>query len=173
MAEMSKEIEEYFTSIQNQVDNCYSIAEEARSKGYDPEKYVECPQAKDLAGRVEKLVGPEGIAEVIRDLKKSGLNDDEIVFKVVTNILDKKIGNIDSLEERVERAIRAGLAIKTMGVVSAPLEGISKIQIRTDQSGAKYLSLYFAGPIRAAGGTTAALCVLIADFVRKKSNIPK
>ena len=173
MAEMSKEIEEYFTSIQNQVDCCYSIAEEARSKGYDPEKYVECPQAKDLAGRVEKLVGPEGIAEEIRELKKSGLNDDEIVFKIVTNILDKKIGNIDSLEERVERAIRAGLAIKTMGVVSAPLEGISKIQIRTDQSGGKYLSLYFAGPIRAAGGTTAALCVLIADFVRKKSNIPK
>ncbi|MFW9895366.1 MAG: DNA polymerase II large subunit, partial [Candidatus Thorarchaeota archaeon] len=30
-----------------------------------------------------------------------------------------------------------------------------------------------AGPIRAAGGTTAALCVLIADYVRKKSNIPK
>ncbi|MFX0029308.1 MAG: DNA polymerase II large subunit, partial [Candidatus Hermodarchaeota archaeon] len=173
MTEMNKEIEEYFTSIQNQVDHCYSIAEEARRKGYDPEKYVECPQAKDLAGRVEKLVGPDGIAEVIRDLKKNGLNDDEIVFKVVTDILDKKIGNIDSLEERVERAIRAGLAIKTMGVVSAPLEGISKILIRTDQSGKKYLSLFFAGPIRAAGGTTAALCVLIADYVRRKSNIPK
>ena len=173
MVEMNKEIEDYFVSIQDQVDRCYSIAEKARSKGFDPEKYVECPQAKDLAGRVEKLVGPEGIAEAIRNLKKIGLNDDEIVFKVVTDILDKKVGNIESLEERVERAIRAGLAIKTMGVVSAPLEGISKILIRKDQYGKKYLSLFFAGPIRAAGGTTAALCVLIADYVRKKSNIPK
>lgn len=173
MAEMSKEIEEYITSLQNQVDYCYSVAEEARSKGYDPELYVESPQAKDLAGRVEKLIGPEGIAEIIRNLKKNGLNDDEIVFQVVTDILDKKIGKIDSLDERVERAIRAGLAIKTMGVVSAPLEGISKIVIRTDQNGQKYLSLFFAGPIRAAGGTTAALCVLIADYVRKKSNIPR
>ncbi|MFX1376874.1 MAG: DNA-directed DNA polymerase II large subunit [Promethearchaeota archaeon] len=173
MVEMSKEIEEYFALIQSQVDHCYSIAEEARSKGLDPEEYVECPQAKDLAGRVEKLVGPEGIAEVIRKLKTNGLKDDEIVFKVVTDILDKRIGSIESLGERVERAIRAGLAIKTMGVVSAPLEGISKILVRTDQSGKKYLSLFFAGPIRAAGGTTAALCVLIADFVRKKSNIPK
>jgi len=173
MVEMNKEIENYFVSIQNQVDHCYSIAEKARSKGLDPEKYVECPQAKDLAGRVEKLVGPEGIAEAIRNLKKIGLNDDEIVFKVVTDILDKKVGNIESLEERVERAIRAGLAIKTMGVVSAPLEGISKILIRKDQFGKKYLSLFFAGPIRAAGGTTAALCVLIADYVRKKSDIPK
>ena len=60
-----------------------------------------------------------------------------------------------------------------MGVVSAPLEGISKILIRTDSFGRKYLSLYFAGPIRAAGGTTAALCVLIADYVRRKSSIPK
>jgi len=173
MVEMNKEIEDYFVSIQNQVDHCYSIAEKARSKGFDPEKYVECPQAKDLAGRVEKLVGPEGIAEAIRNLKKIGLNDDEIVFKVVTDILDKKVGNIETLEERVERAIRAGLAIKTMGVVSAPLEGISKVLIRKDQFGKKYLSLFFAGPIRAAGGTTAALCVLIADYVRKKSNIPK
>jgi DNA polymerase II large subunit len=173
MVEMNKEIEDYFISIQNQVDQCYSIAEEARGKGFDPEKYVECPQAKDLAGRVEKLVGPEGIAELIRDLKKNGLSDDEIVFKVVTDILDKRVGNIESLEERVGRAIRAGLAIKTMGVVSAPLEGISKILIRKDQFGKKYLSLFFAGPIRAAGGTTAALCVLIADYVRKKSNIPK
>ncbi|MHA2120193.1 MAG: DNA polymerase II large subunit [Promethearchaeota archaeon] len=170
---MSKEMEEYFDTIQNKVDQCYAIAEEARNKGFDPEIFVESPQAKDLAGRVEKLVGPEGIAEVIRNLKKNGLNDDEIVFRVVTKILDKEIGALESLEVRVERAIRAGLAIKTMGVVSAPLEGISKILIREDQSGKKYLSLFFAGPIRAAGGTTAALCVLIADYVRKKSKIPK
>jgi DNA polymerase II large subunit len=173
MVKTTKEMDEYLTTIQNQVDQCYRLAEEARSKGLDPEIYVECPQAKDLAGRVEKLVGPEGIAEVIRTLKESGLNDDEIVFKVVTDILDNKIGNIEIFEERVERAVRAGLAIKTMGVVSAPLEGISKILIRKDQTGKDYISLYFAGPIRAAGGTTAALCVLLADYVRKKSNIPK
>ncbi|MFX1487922.1 MAG: DNA polymerase II large subunit [Promethearchaeota archaeon] len=173
MVKMNKEIEDYFISIQDQVDQCYAIAEEARSKGFDPEMFVESPQAKDLAGRVEKLVGPNGIADLIRNLKDAGLNDDQIVFKVVEDILDERIGNIESLEERVERAIRAGLAIKTMGVVSAPLEGISKILVRKDQSGKSYLSLYFAGPIRAAGGTTAALCVLIADYVRKKSNIPK
>jgi len=173
MVKTSIEMKEYFTTIQSHVDQCYALAEEARKKGLDPEIYVECPQARDLAGRVEKLVGPEGIAEAIRELKKNGLKDDEIVFKIVTDILDRKIGNIESLEERVERGIRAGLAIKTMGVVSAPLEGISKILIRKDQLGKSYLSLFFAGPIRAAGGTTAALCVLIADFVRKKSNIPK
>lgn len=173
MVEMSKEMIDYFTVIQKKVNQCYDIAEQARQKGLDPELFVESPQAKDLAGRVEKLVGPEGVAEAIRFLKNSGKSDDEIVFQIVSDILDKKIGNLESLDERVERAIRVGLAIKSMGVVSAPLEGISKILIREDQQGNKYLSLYFAGPIRAAGGTTQALCVLIADYVREKSNIPK
>jgi len=166
-------MESYFNTIQKQVDECYSIAEQARQKGLDPELEVESPQAKDLAARVEKLVGPQGVAEVIRALKLKGLTEDELVFTVVGDILDNKIGDIESLEDRVDRAIRVGLAIKTMGVVSAPLEGISKILIRKDTFGRKYLSLYFAGPIRAAGGTTAALCVLVADYVRKKSNIPK
>ncbi|MFX1277679.1 MAG: DNA polymerase II large subunit, partial [Promethearchaeota archaeon] len=170
---MSEDMRLYFEIIQEEVNNCYNIAERARQKGLDPELYVESPQAKDLAGRVEKLVGPEGVAKVIRKLKDIGKSDDEIAFQVVSDILDQKISNIESLNDRVERAIRVGLAIKTMGVVSAPLEGISKIKIREDLQGQKYLSLYFAGPIRAAGGTTAALCVLIADYVRKKTNIPK
>jgi DNA polymerase II large subunit len=170
---MSKEMKHYLDLIQKKVNECYDIAENARKKGLDPETFVECPQAKDLAGRVEKLVGPKGVAKLIRKLKNEGLSEDQIVFKVVSKILDKEIGNIDGLESRVERAIRVGLAIKTMGVVSAPLEGISKIKIRTDKQGNKYLSLYFAGPIRAAGGTTAGLCMLIADFVRRKSEIPR
>jgi DNA polymerase II large subunit len=173
MSDASKKMQEYFAIIQQHVDHCYKIAEDARQKGLDPETFVESPQAKDLAGRVEKLVGPEGVGGLIRKLKNTGKSDDEIVFQVVSDILEKKIGNIESLDERVERAIRVGLAIKTMGVVSAPLEGISKIKIRKDNNGKSYLSLFFAGPIRAAGGTTAALCVLIADYVRKKSNIPK
>lgn len=173
MVEVSSGMKRYFEGIQNQVNQCYDIAERARQKGLDPELEVESPQARDLAGRVEKLVGPEGVAEIIREAKKQGKSDDAIAFQVVSDILDRKIGNIDSVELRVERAIRVGLAIKTMGVVSAPLEGISKILIKQDQQGNKYLSLYFAGPIRAAGGTTAALCVLIADFVRRKSKIPE
>jgi DNA polymerase II large subunit len=173
MVEMSNKMEDYFSLLQRDVDKCYEIAEKARKKGLDPETFVESPQAKDLAGRVEKLVGPKGVGDVIRVLKTQGKNEDEIVFQVVSDILSQKIGKIELLEERVERSIRVGLAIKTMGVVSAPLEGISKILIREDQQHKKYLSLYFAGPIRAAGGTTAALCVLIADYVRKRSNIPK
>ena len=69
MKEMSDEIKDYFSTIQKNVDKCYKIADEARQKGLDPELFIESPQAKDLAGRVEKLVGPNGVAELIRHLK--------------------------------------------------------------------------------------------------------
>jgi DNA polymerase II large subunit len=173
MVVTSKAQEEYFNSIEQTVYQIYNIASEARSKGLDPSINVESPIAKDLAGRVETLIGPEGIANRIRELKAEGFGEDEIVFEIASEILEKKIGNIKSKEERVDRAIRAALAIKTQGVVSAPLEGISRIIIRKDNFGNSYLSLYFSGPIRAAGGTTTALCVLLADLVRKKMNIPK
>ena len=66
---MSKEMDDYFSSLQQEVNKYYDIAEEARKKGFDPELFVESPQAKDLAGRVEKLIGPEGVANLIRKLK--------------------------------------------------------------------------------------------------------
>ena len=56
---MSKKTGEYFSLLQRDVDKCYEVAENARQKGLDPELFVESPQAKDLAGRVEKLVGRE------------------------------------------------------------------------------------------------------------------
>ncbi|MCP4762181.1 MAG: DNA polymerase II large subunit, partial [archaeon] len=39
--------------------------------------------------------------------------------------------------------------------------------------GNPYLSMYFSGPIRAAGGTVQAFCVLIADYVREKMKITR
>jgi len=173
MVVLSKWQEEYFNELELRVNQIYDIAKEAKSRGLDPSTDVESPIAKDLAGRVETLIGPKGIAKRLRELKMNGLNEDEIIFEIATEILDKKLGNIESKDERVDRAIRAALAIKTQGVVSAPLEGISRILIRKDNLGNSYLSLYFAGPIRAAGGTTTALCVLLADMVRKKINLPK
>ena len=43
MVEMSEEMSEYITYLQQKVDKCYDIAEKARKKGLDPELYVESP----------------------------------------------------------------------------------------------------------------------------------
>ena len=67
---MSPKQAEYFDRIQKQVDEIYDIAKMARSKGLDPSIDVECPPALDMAGRVETLVGPRGIADLIELGKK-------------------------------------------------------------------------------------------------------
>lgn len=67
-----------------------------------------------------------------------------------------------------EQALRTSMAVLTEGVVAAPIEGIAKVKIKDNYDGTKYLSVYYAGPIRSAGGTASALSVLIADYIRKE-----
>ena len=66
-------MENYFKEIEEKVKEAHEIALKARKKGYDPKKEVEISFAKDLADRVEELVGPKGIASKIRKyLKEKG-----------------------------------------------------------------------------------------------------
>ena len=58
----------YFENLEKEVSVAYRIAEKARAKGHDPELTPEIPPAKDLAERVEGLVGPKGSSERIREL---------------------------------------------------------------------------------------------------------
>ena len=53
-----------------------------------------------------------------------------------------------------------------MGVVAAPLEGFVELDIKKRADGKEYLAAKFAGPIRGAGGTAMAVCLLIIDYVR-------
>ncbi len=64
-------------------------------------------------------------------------------------------------EETLDHAIRASMALLTEGVVAAPTEGIAKVGIGKNDDGTDYLKIYYAGPIRSAGGTAQALSVLV------------
>ncbi len=61
----------YFQGLKAEAERAAAIARTARSKGFDPVRDVEIPFADDLAGRVENLVGPPGVAEKIRALASS------------------------------------------------------------------------------------------------------
>ncbi len=50
----------YFDILNEKLDEAYEVAEEAWSRGHDPEEKPEIPLAEDLPARVEKLAGPEG-----------------------------------------------------------------------------------------------------------------
>ncbi len=167
MTVASKEMDAYFSELDRKIDEMYEIAKKARSLGLDPELELEIPRAGDLAARVEKLVGPPGVADVIRELEKEMPSREEIALKLAEMIVDGKFGK-PSEQEVAEQAIRTALSVLTEGIVVAPLEGITHVEIRKNFDGSQYLALYFASPIRAAGGTAVALAVLAGDFVRRR-----
>ena len=118
---VSSDMREYFSRLQEEIDTCYMIANDARKKGFDPEFEVEIPQALDLASRVEQLVGPKGIAPRIRKVSKE-IGDRELVsLEIAKEIVDDKKYNFKSREDALDQAIRTGLAILTEGVLVAPV----------------------------------------------------
>jgi len=170
---VSSDMREYFSKLQEDIDICYSIAEEARKKGLDPEFEVEIPQALDLAARVEQLVGPKVIAPKIRAATKK-IGDRELVsLEIAKEIVNEKKYKFKRVEDALDQAIRTGLAILTEGVLVAPLEGIAEVRLGKNSDGTDYVDLYFSGPIRSAGGTGQAMSVLIADVVRREMGIEK
>ena len=130
---------------------------------------------KDLAERVEGLVGPEGVAKRIKELEQD-ITREEVAFEIAAEIasgkfeLTKEKANYNE-EQRCDQGLRTALAILTEGVVAAPLEGISQVKIKENFDSTKYIAVYFAGPIRSAGGTAAALAVLLGDKIKEAIGI--
>ncbi|MHC1604976.1 MAG: DNA polymerase II large subunit [Candidatus Methanofastidiosia archaeon] len=163
----SKLYHSYFSMLEHEVNKLYEIASKARKKGLDPELDVEIPQAQDMASRVESLVGPKGVSKTIKELDESGKSREEVALLIAAKICHGEFENL-SRAQTAEQAVRTSLAILTEGIVSAPLEGIANVRIKENFDKTNYLAIYFAGPIRSAGGTAAALAVLIGDYVRQK-----
>ncbi|MCI4360458.1 MAG: DNA polymerase II large subunit, partial [Thermoplasmata archaeon] len=161
-------MESYFRAVESEVDRAYAAATRARQVGLDPSLEVEVPKAQDMAMRVEKLLGHlhlDGVSTEIRALAESLPREDVAVEMARRIARDPRRGA--TVEARLDAGLRVGLAILTEGILVAPLEGLAEVHLRTDRGGAGYVELYFAGPIRAAGGTAQALSVLLADVLRR------
>ncbi len=162
---------EYFEFLQQGLTNAMTIAQAARARGLDPTTVVEIPLAFDLAERVEKLIGIPGIAVRIRELEEQGMSREEAALAIGIDFAEGRLGKGTSKIESVENAIRTSVALLTEGVVAAPIEGIARVDLGKNDDGTEYLKVYYAGPIRSAGGTAQALSVLVADYVRRSVGI--
>ncbi|MDK2782073.1 MAG: polymerase large subunit [Archaeoglobi archaeon] len=158
-------MEDYFSRIESEMKRCYEIAREARKRREDPHPEPEIPVARDLAERVERLMGIPGLAEMIREYN-SKHSLEETAILIGSEFARGGIGNFRGIEA-VEMAVRTAIAILTGGVVAAPIDGIAKLGEGRNDDGTKFLKVYYAGPIRSAGGTAQALSVLVADYVGK------
>ena len=148
----------------------YDIAQNNKQKGLDNNLDVECKIIIDLPDRIKNLIDIP-VDERIRELLKK--NDKELTaLTIAEEIALGKFGFFDK-EKSLDLAIRTGLAILTDGVTVAPLQGIANIKIKNNDDGTSHIAIYFAGPIRSAGGTEAALTLIIADKVGKTLGIDR
>ncbi|MGC8571749.1 MAG: DNA polymerase II large subunit [Candidatus Micrarchaeia archaeon] len=162
------DIKEYFDIINKNVDKAYAVAQQARSKGFDPKNYVEVKPAPDLAARVEGIIGVEGIADIIKNIGNK--TRQETAFELVKRICTDSRFEMP-LNKRLTLAVRAGLSVLTEGVLVAPTEGLQGVEVHKNSDGTYYVAVVYAGPIRGAGGTSAALSVSLADYARKLLNL--
>ncbi|RLM91039.1 type III effector protein [Halobellus sp. Atlit-38R] len=162
---MREDDERYFEGIESRLDEAFDRAERAKGRGYDPEPEVEIPVAKDMADRVENILGIAGVAERVRELEGQ-MSREEAALELVTDFVEGSVGDYDSRAGKVEGAVRTAVALLTEGVVAAPIEGIDRVEILENDDGTEFVNVYYAGPIRSAGGTAQALSVLVADYAR-------
>jgi DNA polymerase II large subunit len=160
---MDDQTSKYHQRLRADIEAMYELAGRARLCNQDPSQKVEAKPAGDLADRVEGLVGPQGIAQIIREIGR------ENITRIIDAILDPAAHPTNALmEKHIDQVLRTSLAILTEGVVAAPIEGISGVKIRQNPDASEYLSIYFAGPIRSAGGTAQGMAVLVGDYIRTK-----
>lgn len=161
----SPSYQQYFRSLELQLESLFQLAEKAKAKGLDPKTSVrdEVRISRDLADRVEHTVGPPGVGKRIRELSR--LPPTQLAFKIAEEVIYGAFGSLET-ERALEQAIRTGTAILTDGVTAAHIHGITKVAIKGGRGG-KHLALYFAGPMRSAGGTEQALVVVLGDYVRR------
>ncbi len=162
----SPEMEAYFEELEQRANKCYELVGRARKAGYDIEDEAEIPRARDLAERVEAQVGPEGIAPRIREIIAE--HDRETAALQVARELAGELREELGVEKALEQAVRTSLSILTEGVLVAPTEGVVRVATMQNHNSTHCAAIYYAGPIRAAGGTAQALSVLIADVVRRE-----
>ncbi len=167
MVNISNEMRNYFENLEKKAEECYKLADRARAQGKDPELKVEIPLAEDMASRVEQIIEVP-ISKYIRELLSQKIDRETVAIMVAKKVAEQYR---DNREYAINKAVRAGLAILTEGILVAPLEGITEIKIGRNEDSSEYLAIYFSGPIRSAGGTAQAMSVLIADIVRKEFGI--
>ena len=176
MIEISVTMQKYFDSIEKGIKLCYHLASRAREKGLDPDTKVEIPLARDMAERVEGLIAvaaPQvrgsGISQRIKELEiELGSQNWKISFLIAEEIANEKFCKFKNKQEAMEVALRAALAYITNGVVSSPLEGFVRLELKKRKDGKEYFCLYFGGPIRSAGTTATCIFLGAADYLRLK-----
>jgi len=153
-----------FQKLKKKTLEAYEIAKKARSLSLDPVNDVEIPISEDMAERVVNLLStidpiikeinlPEKIREIEKTYKPLSFST---ILKISEYVAEQIYNKTKDKIRAIELGLRAGFAYHTLGVVAAPTEGIVKVIAKKRMDGKEYISVFYAGPVRSAGGTPQA-----------------
>jgi len=111
---MRPDDERYFAQIEDRLDEAWDVAEAAKEQGHDPKPKIEIPIARDMADRVENILGIDGVAERVRELEGE-MSREEAALELVTDFVEGTVGDYDSRAGKVEGAVRTAVALLTEG----------------------------------------------------------
>ena len=166
--------QKYYARVVEQVQRQLAIAVQARQKGIDPSLEVESRPVTDLAERAETLVGPAGIAQRYRAVLIENKGDRmKTLFQIFREIIEQQWVQIPDEQKRIEQAIKTGLVLITEGVVVSPLDGLPQVLVSRNPDGSRFVDIYYAGPIRAAGGSATVIPLILGDYARQLMGLDK
>ncbi len=154
----------YFERIISESDSLYEIAGKARALNKDLTNEVEIKQASNLADRTEKITGPVGLTKRYFEVFERTQDRTKTIFEIFKEIIENKLGHYDTDDEKVSQAVKTALMLLTEGVVVAPVDGLPEVKVSENIDKSKYVDLYFAGPIRAAGGTATVFPLILGHY---------
>ena len=102
------DLELYYADILHQFESAYNFAEEAKSRGLDPNEIVESKTVFDLADRVNEMLGLsqfEGLAERLRHLLHT-TSKERATLTIAEEIALGKFGSM-STDQALQYAVRA------------------------------------------------------------------
>lgn len=163
---------DYYSWLTSRTGAEFEAAAAAKSTLVDASPGVEPRIAYDLADRVARMHDIDIAADLRERLASQG--KEVTALRLSEEIARGKYLPPDAkLVDRLDMAVRVGLAVVTEGVTIAPLQGIAEVSIGKNQDESEYLSVSIAGPMRSAGGTESAVTMLLADHVRKTAGLSR
>ncbi|MCS7142432.1 MAG: DNA polymerase II large subunit [Aigarchaeota archaeon] len=160
----------YYEALLSRFEEEFDLASKVRAHSNSPVMEVETVPVRDMAERVEVLIGPEGIAKKIRRIR-SEFPPVLVPFRLADELISERE---DVNEAELLVVLRASLATMTPpSITAAPTEGIVNVRIKSNFDGSKYMAVYFAGPMRSAGGTEVAGAVVLADYIRRSVGLSR
>ena len=163
---------DYYAGLTKRAGAEFEAAAAAKSTLVDASSSVEPRIAYDMADRVARMHEIDIAADLRERLASQG--KEVTALRLSEEIARGKYLPPDAkLVDRLDMAVRVGLAVVTEGVTIAPLQGISEVSIKKNKDESEYLSVSIAGPMRSAGGTESAVTMLLADHVRKTAGLSR